>query len=220
MRKQDLAIWEGLNFRMSGTRDFRQSRRRSRFPLRERQLAQVNASWCSRSKTMNASCVSSGLRVRISPISLGKLAAPVASIRQSSPRGAKSGGKLVRCGRLISSLGARQRTTRNLAAKRAAGVLPKQLGQLLAHAICHAAFGWLHGTAITTGEKLFDRRGARRFALACRGKPCQLSNRLGALLLGQLLDLGGNLVGAALLATRAGPSIATVRPWRLPSPSC
>src|SRR5262245_12654050 len=100
----------------------------------------------------------------------------------------------------------------NLAAKRAAGVLPEQFGQLLAHAIRHVAFNRLHGATITAVEKLFDRRHTCRLTLGLGGKPCQLSNRLGAVLLGQLLDLGGDLVGGALFAARARPSTATIGP--------
>jgi len=36
----------------------------------------------------------------------------------------------------------RERTPRNLAAKRAVGVLLEQLGQLLAHTVRHHAFDW------------------------------------------------------------------------------
>ena len=99
----------------------------------------------------------------------------------------------------------RQRSpARNLGAERAVDILAKQLGQLFAHAVRHAAFDWLHGATITTVEKFFDRRHARRLALGIGGKPCQLSNRLGAVLLGQLLDLGGDLVGGALLRPEPG----------------
>ena len=74
----------------------------------------------------------------------------------------------------LLAIRSRQRTTRNLAAKRAADILFEQLGQL-AHAIRHAAFDWLPGATITTVEKFFYRRHTCRLALGLLGKQDQLS---------------------------------------------
>ena len=68
----------------------------------------------------------------------------------------------------------RQRTTRNFAAKRAAGVLLEQLGQPLAHTIRHCSFDWLHCSTKATIKHLFDRRDAHSLALGAGGEADQL----------------------------------------------
>ena len=60
----------------------------------------------------------------------------------------------------------RQRSaTRSLAAKRAAGVLFEQLGQLLAHAVRHAAFDWLRCPTKASIKHFLDRGHAHSLAL-------------------------------------------------------
>src|SRR5262245_22199131 len=99
-----------------------------------------------------------------------------------------SSGSTVRSVRLLAVRRRQRGATRNLAAKRAVDVLAK-LGQPLDHAVRHATLNRLHGATITTVEKFFYRR----HTLGLGGKPCQLSNRLRAVFLGQLLDLGATI---------------------------
>src|SRR5262245_7890915 len=86
----------------------------------------------------------------------------------------------------------------------------------LAHTIRHATFNRLHSATITTVEKFSYRRHTRRLALSLGGKPGKLGNRLRAVFLGQFLDLGGDLIGRAHLASGAGASAASV--WSCTSP--
>jgi len=76
---------------------------------------------------------------------------------------------------LIAVRQGQRSATRNLATKRAIDVLANQPGQLLAHALRHAAFNRLHGATITAVEKFFNRRHTRSLALGLGGKTRQLA---------------------------------------------
>jgi hypothetical protein len=65
----------------------------------------------------------------------------------------------------LLAIRSRQRATRNLAAKRATGILLEQLGQLLAHAVRHAAFDWLRRSTKPTIKHFLDGGDAHSLAL-------------------------------------------------------
>src|SRR5262245_62040091 len=95
----------------------------------------------------------------------------------------------------------RQCTTRNLGAERAVGVLPEQLGQLLAHAIRHRSLDWLRCSTKATIKHFLDRGDPHSLALGAGGEPHQLLDQGRRFLTANLLQLARHDVGRAFLAT-------------------
>lgn len=91
--------------------------------------------------------------------------------------------------------------TCNLAAKRATGVLFEQLGQLLAHAVRHAAFDWLRCSTKPAIKHFFDGRDAHSLAFGAGGETDQLFDQGRRLLTANLFQLTRYDVRRAFLAT-------------------
>ena len=99
----------------------------------------------------------------------------------------------------LLAVGSRQRTTCNLRTQRIALVALEQVCQLLADAVVHRSLNWLH-CPCRRPYPGFPGKAATR-AAAPRGNPGQLLERPGAVLVRNLLDLAGDLVWTALLAS-------------------